>query len=353
MSWLFSRALVEEYLGENFSDGALFALLKSTPTEPAYCSHGNATVYSLLSPYGMTCARLTAIHGEELLTWYRAGFPVRTYPQPEKAQESQENAAACGNNLPASLAKFNRNTSSWKIPPSSPSEAWESFSGIWPRWGMMLGGECWAQLTPKRRTSGKESGSWPTPRSCSAMGASITPETCHDPKRNPNLETVLGRMMWPTPTPTSSEVRKIPATANYGQIGLNNHPRIRGNPTRPNQKTGSMEFRGGTKTRRTWPTPTAMEGADCGSKWEALKKLDKGGRIQRRMATQEITESQETERAQLNPSWVEWLMGWPIGWTDLQPLAMDRFQQWLYSHGKRCVPEAPLDPSAAPATLSP
>jgi len=38
---------------------------------------------------------------------------------------------------------------------------------------------------------------------------------------------------------------------------------------------------------------------------------------------------------QLNPPWVEWLMGWPVGWTDLQPLAMDKFQQWLDSHGRR------------------
>jgi hypothetical protein len=34
----------------------------------------------------------------------------------------------------------------------------------------------------------------------------------------------------------------------------------------------------------------------------------------------------------LNPEYVEWLMGWPIGWTDLQPLAMDRFRQWLEEH---------------------
>ena len=36
---------------------------------------------------------------------------------------------------------------------------------------------------------------------------------------------------------------------------------------------------------------------------------------------------------QLNPTWVEWLMGWPLGWTDLKPLGMDRFQQWLEQHG--------------------
>lgn len=35
-----------------------------------------------------------------------------------------------------------------------------------------------------------------------------------------------------------------------------------------------------------------------------------------------------------NPALTEWLMGWPIKWTDLQPLEMDKFQQWLSSHGK-------------------
>jgi hypothetical protein len=26
----------------------------------------------------------------------------------------------------------------------------------------------------------------------------------------------------------------------------------------------------------------------------------------------------------LNPQWVEWLMGWPVGWTDLKPLETDK-----------------------------
>ena len=34
----------------------------------------------------------------------------------------------------------------------------------------------------------------------------------------------------------------------------------------------------------------------------------------------------------LNPGWVEWLMGWPIGWTELKPLAMDRYQEWQQAH---------------------
>lgn len=34
----------------------------------------------------------------------------------------------------------------------------------------------------------------------------------------------------------------------------------------------------------------------------------------------------------LNPEWEEWLMGWPIGWTELKPLAMDKFQEWQRQH---------------------
>jgi hypothetical protein len=34
----------------------------------------------------------------------------------------------------------------------------------------------------------------------------------------------------------------------------------------------------------------------------------------------------------LNPMWVEWLMGWPLGWTDLKPLETDKFQSWQLKH---------------------
>lgn len=37
----------------------------------------------------------------------------------------------------------------------------------------------------------------------------------------------------------------------------------------------------------------------------------------------------------LSPMWVEWLMGWPVGWTDCDALGMDRFRQWYDSHGTR------------------
>ena len=40
----------------------------------------------------------------------------------------------------------------------------------------------------------------------------------------------------------------------------------------------------------------------------------------------------EQNGGRLNPTWVEWLMGWPLGWTDLKPLEMAKFQEWQQQH---------------------
>ena len=29
----------------------------------------------------------------------------------------------------------------------------------------------------------------------------------------------------------------------------------------------------------------------------------------------------------LNPMWVEWLMGWPVGWTDCEPLELAEIER--------------------------
>jgi len=44
----------------------------------------------------------------------------------------------------------------------------------------------------------------------------------------------------------------------------------------------------------------------------------------------------------------EWLMGWHIGWTDLQPLETVRFQQWQQQHGDcYAMSDAIIRPSVA------
>jgi hypothetical protein len=42
---------------------------------------------------------------------------------------------------------------------------------------------------------------------------------------------------------------------------------------------------------------------------------------------------EEAAGGRMNPAWGEWLMGWPMTWTGLQPLETVKFQQWLHWHG--------------------
>ena len=106
MSWLYSRALVEEYSEANYSDGAPYAPLRSSPTPQAYLSPDRMTDFCRLSRFGMTFERLTEDLGEDVLTWYLAGFPVRTSAQRDMGQESKANAQGSGWRWGESLASF-------------------------------------------------------------------------------------------------------------------------------------------------------------------------------------------------------------------------------------------------------
>lgn len=96
---------------------------------------------------------------------------------------------------------------------------------------------------------------WPTPRNCTAMAATITPESAWDAGRFPNLETMVGWSLWPTPQ--ASDVRD------------------RGNLSSP----------------------------------AIARRKAKGKQI---MLSQSVSDTSGA----LNPTWVEWLQGFPLGWTE-------------------------------------
>ena len=81
-------------------------------------------------------------------------------------------------------------------------------------------------------------------------------------------------------------------------------------------------------------TLCASETKDSGTP-QLLARLDRGGRVARNICARHWRHHLHvTDPVYLNPSFAEWLMGWPIGWTASMPLAMDRFQTWHASHGR-------------------
>jgi hypothetical protein len=76
---------------------------------------------------------------------------------------------------------------------------------------------------------------------------------------------------------------------------------------------------GAAEYAKMWPTPTAQDAKNNGSPSQMVRNT--------KPLNAEVG-------GQLNPMWVEWLMGWPLGWTDCAASVTDKFQQWLNSHGK-------------------
>jgi hypothetical protein len=269
MSWLYSQVLVEEYLEANSLDGEQSAPSSGNLIPQAYCAPDKMKAHSRLSRFGMTFKPLTDDRGEELLMLFLEDFRAKTLAPQEKEQESKEVAAECGGTWRGLLVKWDQDMFSSKTVLCSEQEDSTLFSKTLPKWGMMLDGECWEQLTPVRLTKETECG------------------------LEPNGETFFHT---------------------------------------PN--TGGLD--GGSNSRRAlkkrmkslWPTPNASD-ADKWSHQSLAERQAKGQQV--RLNTAVAPEG--GRGGSLNPTWVEWLMGWPLGWTDLKPLETDKSQRWPHSHG--------------------
>jgi hypothetical protein len=233
------------------------------------------------SPSGTTWQPSMEIPGADQLTFFAEDSPAKTSVRQVREQELPENVRDYGRNMRDSLARCDLDLSLPKTHHCFALGDLELSSKTWPRWGIMLDGECSELGMSVRHISETECGSWPTPRTRDYKGIN-SPE---------GLTRKDGK----------SRMDQLPNAVAYG----------------------------GTQTQQTYPTPK-VKGEEH---YETVKKRKGESAAARHntLASVQVKHHKGQRTAQLNPLWVEWLMGWPIGWTELKPLATDKFrsvQQW-------------------------
>jgi hypothetical protein len=278
MSWHCSQALVAGFLAATCSDGAQSAPSNTTPMPEAYYWPDKTTEHSRLSRFGMMSEALTVDRGEALLTWFLAGSRAKTSAQLDAGTVSTVSEAGSGRKWLGLLARFDRDTRTWRTPQSSLLEGSDEFSETWPRWGSMRNGESWERQTLAPITSEIESGFWPTPN-------------CVGYRSDGELLLLS---------------RKLTSREEY---------------------LAMSDRACNSKRERFWPTPTVA--MSKGSSEGALTR--KTGRSRENDRLDYAVEG-NGRNGRLNPEWIEWLMGWPIGWTELKPLETARYREWLQQH---------------------
>lgn len=148
------------------------------------------------------------------------------------------------------------------------------------------------------RTDETDSGLWPTPLAQEAKHAAPTEwEMTTDQKSVKNSLRIrvakAGPPMWPTPTAALSQSGGSDATGKR----------------RPENLASAVKT---TSTQTMWPTPRSRDWKDSGdvANWKESNITDET--LRRAVGRQDKTPGA------LNPTWVEWLMGYPEGWTDLK-----------------------------------
>src|SRR5579884_393658 len=264
-----------------------------------------------------TCETAESITLPLLISWPGV-FPARTLAQPESASVSPENGRDSGKSFSASFASFDPDSFLWKTSQLSFTGELTPYSQTWPRAGTMRSGRCYPLRPLVRRISGKEFSLLPTPVATDATGGSTNRSTPTSPVR-PTLARMAKKGLLPTPRATDGSHGGPNSKGRYALSGAIHHwPTPQSRDYRSGDSPDSPRMQ--RKMQQGWsvnlndavqmyPTPIARDWRSGKSSEETMQK---NSRPLREIA------AQGQASGQLNPEFVEWLMGFPIGWSDLE-----------------------------------
>lgn len=280
--------------------------------------------------------------------------------QPPASRKARRTTVGSGRESLTIFAMLDRATCSWKTSQASLFPELDTFSRTWPRWGMMRSGACSPASNWEPAINATESSSWPTALSNNAKGKSggDYQDLCASAKG------------WPTPVACSSGGNKSLGPNAQFRPSLENINRLWQTPI-ANDSTGSQNYTDGTlkltgQVKQQWPTATASKGG--GRYGNGALKLDGAAALWSTPCAQENDRKNSTgpwmqlsrqvkpwptptaidaektyddrgslgtvshghlaqrdpgsvspgNYGQLNPRFVQWLMGFPEGWTHLE-----------------------------------
>ena len=162
--------------------------------------------------------------------------------------------------------------------------------------------------TVARRIIGIGGGAWPTPKAIDAIvrHSRKMMEKKYYGNGDVDLTIAVKMRMFPTPTVTSG-----------AQVAWDKTP----------VQTGGTTLAGYVKY---WPTPNASDNRDRGnmSNQSVQRRLEIVKQIGLSTAVKETSDG-----GTLNPTWVEWLMAWPLGFTDSKHWATVKSRSKRQSRG--------------------
>jgi hypothetical protein len=229
-------------------------------------------------------------------------FAADTHVSPSASQDNAKEPTTrdtFGHVSPTPFGFFDPDSHCWKT--SQATFQWDSemFKPIWPRSGTTRNGIAYRRQPSAPLTAVTEYSLWLHGRTWS------TPTT--QEVEHPDMEV--------------NEKGRRASKSGHGRghsIGLADQVRMWPTPTAHMAKEGGHPAEGRRNTptltfQALWPTPTASSWGNEGSRNLLQKNVEAG----------EITEAEKRQMSagnggKLNPEWVEWLMGFPIGWTDLK-----------------------------------
>ena len=271
-----------------FQNRELCVSLSGKPTPRPYSWQGWKTRPWMKLLYGVTLQPSTVKASVDAWIASLSVSPVPTSQLQASKKESAKAQDQDSSLKPAELfAKYSQGIFLSKTSQDSfLTSSCQSYSESFSKWGSMRNGECFRQEMWVAPILEKESSSWPTPKSSEAKGGYASKS------KAPSLGH-MAQHSWPTPC--STEVRQ-------------------GYQDRSRGKKGSQESL----------TTVVLKGEQCNNHTGPLAqtKQTSGGKS----STTPPISPQQLRR--LNPTFVEWLMGLPTGWSLPIPIDQNDYKLW-------------------------